>query len=116
MRLSIFILFSLFTQILYSQSHKEGNEIVAEGYATIKVTHNVASFRISVRKSNTIQKTSIEELNKEVEKLTSILMKIGFRKDDIKISEFNIETNRYDDVAKYHASATLTLAFSLNTK
>ena len=65
--ITIFI-FSFFSIQTFSQT-KTGNELVAEGIAKTKIKPDLANFKITVTKQNTIEKTAIKELNQEIEKL-----------------------------------------------
>lgn len=108
--------FVLLTLNSFSQN-SSGNEITAEGIAKTKVKPDLASFRISVEKRNLVEKTSIKELNEEIEKLQKLLLKIGFTEKNIKISEYSVSSNENsDDKKEYTTTNTLVVEFNLNNK
>jgi hypothetical protein len=108
-----FVLLSLNS---FSQN-SSGNEITAEGIAKTKVKPDLASFRISVEKRNVVEKTSIKELNEEIEKLQKLLLRIGFTEKNIKISEYKVSSNESDnDKKQYTTLSTLVVEFNLNNQ
>ncbi|HEX8577711.1 MAG TPA: SIMPL domain-containing protein [Flavobacterium sp.] len=106
--------------ILSSHSFSQGNngnEITAEGVAKVKVKPDLASFRITIQKRNSIEKTSIKELNEEIEKLQKILLRIGFTEKNIKISDYKILSDENNDTKKeYTTQNTLVVEFVLDNK
>lgn len=117
MRKNLTILaFVLLTLNSFSQQ-RSGNEITSEGIAKTKVKPDLASFRISVEKRNIIEKTSIKELNEEIEKVQKILLRIGFTEKNIKISEYKVSSNDNDnDKKEYTTLNTLVVEFNLNNQ
>lgn len=94
------------------------NEIVADGHATMKVLPDIACFIITVEKEDDIEKTAIKDLNTEIESLKQSLFKLGFTKEHIKISEYNITRDKYgnDGKKKYTATNVLNVRFKLNNQ
>lgn len=112
----IIFTFLVITLNLFSQNNS-GNELTAEGNAKTKVKPDLASFRISIEKRNLIEKTSIKELNEEIEKLQKLLLRIGFTDKNIKISEFKVSSNQDNNEKKeYQTSNTLIVTFNLDNK
>jgi uncharacterized protein YggE len=110
------LIFILLTLNSFSQK-SIGNELTAEGIAKTKVKPNLASFRIRVEKRNLVEKTSIKELNEEIEKLQKLLLRIGFTEKNIKISEYKVSSNENnDDKKEYRTLNTLVVEFNLNNK
>lgn len=108
--------FVLLTLNSFSQNNS-GNEITAEGIAKTKVKPDLASFRISVEKRNVVEKTSIKELNEEIEKLRKLLLRIGFTEKNIKISEYKVSSSENDnDKKEYTTLNTLVVEFNLNNQ
>lgn len=108
--------FLVLTLNIFAQN-TTGNELTAEGNAKIKVKPDFASFRISIEKRNTVEKTSIKELNEEIEKLQKILLRIGFTDKNIKISEYKVSSYQDNDEKKeYQTTNTLIVTFNLDNK
>lgn len=106
----------LFTVNSYSQI-SNGNEISVEGISKMKIKPDLASFRITIQKRNLVEKTSIKELNEEVEKLQKLLLRIGFTEKNIKISEYKISSSENDnDKKEYTTTNTLIVEFNLDNK
>lgn len=105
----------VYTLLSFSQV-KNGNELIAEGIAIIKIKPDLAHFQITVTKDNTIEKTAIKELNEEVEKLQNILIKLGFTEKNIRIADYNISKNDYDNRNEYTATNILSIDFVLDNK
>jgi len=99
----------------YSQTNNE-SQLIAEGISKIKVTPDLAVFRITATKENTIEKTAIKELNQEIQKLQNVLLKLGFTENNIKISEYNISKNNYNNKNEITVKNTLIINFVLNNK
>lgn len=112
--ITIFI-FSFFSIQTFSQT-KTGNELVAEGIAKTKIKPDLANFKITVTKQNTIEKTAIKELNQEIEKLQNVLSKLGFTEKNVKISEYKISKNDYENRKEFSATNTLSVDFVLDNK
>lgn len=108
--------FLLLTLNSFSQN-STGNEITAEGTAKTKVKPDLARFKISIEKRNLVEKTSIKELNEEIEKLQKLLLKIGFTEKNIKISDYKVLSNENNDNKKeYTTINALLVEFNLNNQ
>jgi hypothetical protein len=112
--ITIFI-FVLLTFHSFSQT-KNGNELVAEGNSKIKIKPDLAIFKIKVTKQNAIEKTAIKELNQEIDKLQNALFKLGFTEKNVKISEYKISKDDYQNRNEFSATNTLTVNFVLENK
>lgn len=112
--ITIFV-FSFFAIQTFSQT-KTGNELVAEGIAKTKIKPDLANFKITVTKQNTIEKTAIKELNQEIEKLQNVLSKLGFTEKNVKISEYKISKDDYQNRKEFSATNTLSVDFVLDNK
>ncbi len=112
--ITIFV-FSFFAIQTFSQT-KTGNELVAEGIAKTKIKPDLANFKITVTKQNTIEKTAIKELNQEIEKLQNVLSKLGFTEKNVKISEYKISKDDYENRKEFSATNTLSVDFVLDNK
>lgn len=112
--ITIFI-FSFLAIQTFSQT-KTGNELVAEGIAKTKIKPDLANFKITVTKQNTIEKTAIKELNQEIEKLQNVLFKQGFTEKNVKISEYKISKDDYENRKEFSATNTLSVDFILDNK
>ena len=112
--ITIFI-FSFLTIQTFSQT-KSGNELVAEGIAKTKIKPDLANFKITVTKQNTIEKTAIKDLNQEIEKLQNVLFKLGFTEKNVKISEYKISKDNYENRKEFSATNTLSVDFVLDNK
>jgi uncharacterized protein YggE len=112
--ITIFI-FSFFTIQTFSQT-KTGNELVAEGIAKTKIKPDLANFKITITKQNTVEKTAIKELNQEIEKLQNVLFKLGFTEKNVKISEYKISKDDYENRKEFSATNTLSVDFVLDNK
>jgi uncharacterized protein YggE len=112
--ITIFI-FLICTTQSFSQT-KSGNELVAEGIAKTKVKPDLANFKITVTKQNTIEKTAIKELNQEIAKLQNVLFKIGFTEKNVKISEYKISKDDYQNRKEFSAINSLSVDFVLDNK
>lgn len=112
--ITIFV-FSLFAIQTFSQT-KTSNELVAEGIAKTKIKPDLANFKITVTKQNIIEKTAIKELNQEIEKLQKVLSKLGFTEKNIKISEYKISKDDYENRKDFSATNTLSVDFVLDNK
>lgn len=102
----------------FSQNNNHiGNEITAEGYAKTKVKPDIAIFRITVEKSDFVEKIAIKQLNEEVDKFQKLFTKLGFSEKNIKISDYNISNTENNDGKKeYTAHNTLVVEFLLDNK
>lgn len=108
-------LFLVFSVSSLSQT-KFQNEIVANGIAKSKVAPDLATFFIIVSKRNSIEKTAVSELNQEVAKVQKVLLKAGFTEKNIKIADYNITKDNYNDIKDYQASNSLVVNFPLDNK
>lgn len=111
----IILIFSFFTIQTFSQI-KTGHELVAEGIAKTKIKPDLANFKIIVTKQSTIEKTAIKELNQEIEKLQNVLFKQGFTEKNVKISEYRISKDDYENRKEFSATNTLSVDFILDNK
>ena len=115
MKKTISILLLIFTVAAFSQANRS-NELTAEGIAKTKVKPDLASFRITVTKHNAIEKTAIKDLNLEIGKLQNVLLKLGFTDKNIKISEYKVSKNDYNNSNEVMATNTLAVNFLLDNK
>ena len=116
LRQIIIIGLTLFSLSAFSQS-KNSNEIIAEGGSKIKVRPDLATFTLTVEKTDTIEKNAIKLLNLEIDDLVKSLYKVGFTNKTIKISDYDISSSQNDEEKKkYTASNVLKLEFSLDTR
>ena len=109
------LLLLVFTLFSFSQP-KFQNEIVANGIAKGKVTPDLATFYITVSKRNTIEKTAISELNQEVAKVQKVLLKVGFTEKNIKIADYTITKDNYNEVKDFQATNSLAVFFPLENQ
>lgn len=117
MKKHLTILIFIFLTLNSFSQKSSVNELMAEGIAKTKVKPDLACFRISVEKRNLVEKTSIKELNEEIEKLQKLLLRIGFTEKNIKISEYRVSSNENnDDKKEYTTLNTLVVEFNLNNK
>ena len=93
-----------------------GNELSAEGNSKIKIKPDIAVLKVTVEKTNFIEKIAIKELNDEIEKLQKVLFKIGFTEKNIKISEFKISSGQNNNKKEYTTTNTLVTEFVLDNK
>ena len=115
-KLFVSISFALLSLTAYTQE-KNTNEIIAEGGSKIKVSPDVAMFTLTVKKTDTVEKRAIENLNAEVFNLTKALYQIGFTSTTIKIADYDVSSALDDNnKKKYTASNALNLEFGLDTK
>ena len=112
--IKLFILI-LLTANSYSQTIN-GNQIIAEGNAKLKVQPDVANFKIKITKRNNVEKIAISELNIETGKLEKVLLKIGFTNKNIKISEYKVSKSDYGNQNEVIATNTISLDFYIDTK
>ena len=99
--ITIFI-FSICTISTFSQTNS-GNEIIAQGSSRTKVKPDSANLRITIEKQNLVEKNAIKELNEEIEKLQKALFKIGFTEKHIKISDYNVSSNKNNENKKEYS-------------
>lgn len=98
---------------LYSQSNQ--SEIHTEGVAKIKVTPDIALLTLKIEKIDTNEKRCLQSLNREMDKLTTMLSEIGFSPKVIKISDYGISSLLNDKRRKeYTAANSLTIEFKLD--
>jgi len=95
-------------------------EIITTGSSKLKVKPDVASFQFRVEKKDAVEKTALQKLNMEVDKLIKILNKIGFKNEVIKINDYQVSaTEDYGSanrIKNYTASNELSLHFAYNGK
>lgn len=118
LRLTFLFCSVLLASTVFSQSKKSG-EIIAEGGSKMKVRPDIAVLSLTVEKSDTIEKNAIKNLNTEIDALVKVLYKLGFTSKTIKISDYDISSNKYreeEDKKTYTASNELKLEFEIDTK
>jgi uncharacterized protein len=101
---------------LFAQS-KPSNEIVAEGAAKMKVKPDVATFTLTVSKTDTVEKNALRDLNKAVNGLVRSLTSLGFRSDNIKIASYDVTSSmdRFRN-KEYTATNELIINFRIDNK
>lgn len=115
-RLFLFAALAMLSLHAASQSRND-NEIVAEGSAKMKISPDISTFTLKVEKRDSVEKEAIKLLNIEIDDLVKSLYKIGFTSKSIKISGYDVTSERNNDEKKiYSASNSLKLEFKLDTK
>jgi uncharacterized protein len=114
MRLIILSFFIALSFSSHAQSKSPG-EITANGIARSKIKPDIAVITITVEKAYPDESTVLKDLNKEVDKLSQLLFKIGFTGKQIKISRYSV-TNNLDQDKIYRATNTLIVQFVLDNK
>ena len=105
----------------FSQS-ENGNEIIVEGNAKMKVKPDLASFRISVVKKDPSESNAVKKLNKEIDALLKSLNSLGFTDSSIKIADYEIlkdegfNLSKIESKKNYIASNSIIVRFGLDTK
>jgi uncharacterized protein YggE len=99
----------------FSQT-KPSNEIVAEGGAKIKIKPDLATFTLTIEKTDTIEKTAISELNRTVDGLIKSLTSIGFENQNIKIANYDISSSNEEHKKRYAVSNILKIDFRIDNK
>ena len=101
----------------------EKRTIVITGTSTLNVKTDYINIRFHIDKLDISYKKSLSLLTEQVSKITDILYKEGFLKEDLKTSDFNIRKDtRYDDKKKqyvflgYRVTETLTLSFPIDNQ
>jgi uncharacterized protein YggE len=101
----------------------EKRTIVITGTSTLNVKTDYINIRFHIDKLDISYKKSLSLLTEQVSKITDILYKEGFSKEDLKTSDFNIRKDtRYDDKKKqyvflgYRVTETLTLSFPIDNQ
>jgi uncharacterized protein len=111
-----FLISTLIISPAYTQD-KNTKDIIAEGGARMKISPDIATFTLTVEKTDTVETRAIEKLNQEVEALTKALVKIGFTHEAIRISDFDVSSSVNDEnQKKYTSSNALKLELTLDTK
>ncbi|MCG2612584.1 SIMPL domain-containing protein [Flavobacterium sp. SM15] len=106
----------ILTSFSFAQTNN-GNELSSEGNSKVKVKPDIAIFRISIEKRNTIEKVAIKELNEEVEKLSKTLLNLGFTSKNIKVSDYDISKNENEENKnEYVVTNSLNIEFGLDNK
>lgn len=106
------------TSNVFSQAKKSA-DIIAEGGAKIKVRPDIAVLSLTIAKTDSIEKEVIRNLNTEMDALVKVLYKLGFTNKTVKISDYDISSNKYraeEDTKKYTATNGLKLEFKMDTK
>ena len=94
------IILSIVFAVIFNNLHSHaftGNQIIAEGLARIKVKPDIANFTIQLTKRNTVEKVAISTLNIETTKAEKILQKIGLSEKNIKIADYRVSKNDYNE-------------------
>jgi uncharacterized protein len=118
----LFLLSFVFTTFIAIAQTPSSNEVVTQGYAKMKVKADLAFFRFTVTKRDTVERTTIGELNSETDKLIRLLNSLGFQNKEMKVSDYDISSSNtdynynYDNPKYYNARNTVSLRFRLNTK
>ena len=117
MKKKLTLLALLFLSISIFSQNRNGSELTAEGIAKIKVQPDLSAFNITVEKRNIVEKISITELNEEIDKIQKILFKIGFTEQNIKIADYKVSRNQYNnDRNEFVTSNVLIVEFILDKK
>ena len=113
----LILLFSFIVSTSFSQL-SNGNEIIADGTARIKIRPDQASFKLEISKKDTSQHKAIGKLNKEIDALVKTLYSLGFTENSIRIADYEISNSENDDntIKTYEAKNTLNVQFFLDTK
>ena len=110
-KLILSIAFIIIVNNLYSQA-VSGNQIIAEGLARIKVKPDIANFTIQVSKRNNVEKVAITALNFETLKVEKILRKIGLSEKNIKITDYRVSKNDYNQQNEVTATKLQKLEYN----
>jgi uncharacterized protein YggE len=116
--LKSFVLASLLLVAINLRSQTNtSNEIVSEGGAKMKVNPDLATFRLTVEKTDSAEKAAIMSLNKMIDGLIHSLNSVGFKNENIKIADYDISSSYNDkDKKTYTASNTLNVVFRIDNK
>lgn len=95
-----------------------GNEIIADGTAKIRVKPDIALLMLSISKKDTSESKAIKKLNKEIDDLIKTLYKLGFTDKSIKIADYDISSSENDNntIKTYEAKNSLNVKFGIDTK
>jgi uncharacterized protein len=95
-----------------------GNEIIAEGTAKVKIKPDIALLMLVISKKDTSESKAIKKLNKEIDGLVKTLYKLGFTDKSIKIADFDISSSENDNntTKTYEAKNSLNVKFGMDTK
>src|SRR5687768_5096432 len=69
------------------------NEIIVEGAAKTKIKPDIAMMTLAVEKSDTVESNAIRSLNEQSDQLAKSLFKLGFRNNNVQISNYDISSN-----------------------
>jgi uncharacterized protein len=109
------LLIILLANISLLAQEKSGGEITSEGKATLKVKPDVAVFIISISKEKEIEKLALKDLTFDTDKVSQLLLKIGFSKDNIRITDYGLKINQFQNQKKkYEANNNLIVTFGLD--
>lgn len=110
--ISFFLTIASFSQLA------NGNEIIADGTAKIRVKPDIALLMLSISKKDTSESKAIKKLNKEIDDLIKTLYKLGFTDKSIKIADYDISSSENDNntIKTYEAKNSLNVKFGIDTK
>jgi uncharacterized protein len=116
MRAFILLAILFFTVSLNAQN-RASNEIVSNGSAKTKLKPDVAVMSFTIIKENPVESLVLKNLNLQINKLSSILLKMGFHREQITIAAYTLAlTSDENDKTSYRATNTLTVEFRLDNK
>jgi uncharacterized protein len=110
--LFLFITISLFT----NAQTKNSGEITATGMAKMKVKPDVAVITFTIEKQDRNESVALKNINQEAERLSEILSKSGFGKDQIKVSRYSVSSNTYQEEKVFNVTNSLVVQFILDKK
>lgn len=110
--ISFFLTIASFSQL------SNGNEIIADGTAKVRVKPDIALLMLSISKKDTSESKAIKKLNKEIDDLIKTLYKLGFTDKSIKIADYDISSSENDNntIKTYEAKNSLNVKFGIDTK
>jgi len=113
----LIIILNCLTITSFSQL-SNGNEIIADGTAKVKIRPDIALFMLEVTKKDTSESKAIKNLNQEIDALIKMLYTLGFSEKSIKIADYDISSSESDDDKSkiYEAQNSLNIKFGLDAK
>jgi uncharacterized protein len=116
MRFLLFVIVTCFTLVSKGQV-KSSNQLISTGYAKAKLKPDVAVFEFTIIKENTLEPEALKLLNLGANKLTTILLTLGFNKTQINISGYTLFATENESGRKlFRATNTLRVQFRLDNK
>ena len=113
----LFVFFLHFVALTSVCQISRGNEIIADGAASLKLKPDQALFRLEISKKDTSEHKAITKLNKEIDLLTRMLLRLGFTEKNTKVAEFDISSSENDNNVKtYEVANSLNVRFPLDTR